>query len=136
MEGLMTVESFSANDLFDWLVNKEDFLLLDVRNDVEFARFKVEGPYPFAMVNVPYMEFIEMEEESVAKVPRGKRVRVVCAKEGSSKFVAEILANHGFTDVAHLKVGIKAWGNLLAPILVAKGNDYCSISSEGPARLL
>lgn len=130
----MTVESFSANDLFDWLVNKEDFLLLDVRNDVEFARFKVEGPYPFAMVNVPYMEFIEMEEESVAKVPPGKRVRVVCAKEGSSKFVAEILANHGFTDVAHLKVGIKAWGNLLAPVLVAKGNDYSLYQFRRPGK--
>ena len=130
----MTVESFSANDLFDWLVNKEDFLLLDVRNDVEFGRFKVEGPYPFDMVNVPYMEFIEMEEESVAKVPRGKRVRVVCAKEGSSKFVAEILANHGFTDVAHMKVGIKAWGNLLAPILVAKENDYSLYQFRRPGK--
>lgn len=130
----MTVESFSANALFDWLVNEEDFLLLDVRNDVEFDRFKVEGPYPFDMVNVPYMEFIEMEEESVAKVPRGKSVRVVCAKEGSSKFVAEILANHGFTDVAHMEVGIKAWGNLLAPILVAKGNDYSLYQYRRPGK--
>jgi hypothetical protein len=47
--------------------------LLDVRNDVEFGRFRVEGPYPIDMVNVPYMEFIEMEDESVAKVPKGKK---------------------------------------------------------------
>ena len=110
---MMEVQSFTAHDLFNWLTNKEDFLLLDVRNDVEFGRFKVEGPYPFEMVNVPYMEFIEMEDESVAKVPRGNKVRIVCAKEGSSKYVGEILVNHGFEDVAHMKVGIKAWGNLL-----------------------
>jgi glyoxylase-like metal-dependent hydrolase (beta-lactamase superfamily II) len=76
------------------------------------------------MVNVPYMEFVEHEEESVAKVPRGKKVKVVCAKEGSSKYVAEILLNHGFEDVAHMRVGIKAWGNLLAPIKVGGGRDY------------
>ena len=120
----MQVQSFSAHDLFTWLVEKEDFLLLDVRNDEEFGRFKVEGPHPFDMVNVPYMDFIEHEEESVAKVPRGKKVRVVCAKEGSSKFVAEILINHGFEDVAHMLVGIKAWGNLLAPVRIDSGSDY------------
>ncbi len=120
----MDVQSFTAKDLFTCLVEKEDFLLLDVRNDEEFGRFKVEGPYPIDMVNVPYMEFIEHEEESVAKVPKGKKVRVVCAKEGSSKFVAEILINHGFEDVAHMLVGIKAWGNLLAPIRIGGGSDY------------
>ena len=69
----MTLSSYKAEELFNWLVNKEDFLLLDVRNDVEFGRFKVEGPHPFKMQNLPYMEFVEFEEESVAKVPRGEK---------------------------------------------------------------
>jgi len=120
----MALGSFTADDLFEWLTGQNDFLLLDVRNDVEFDRFKVEGPYPVDMVNVPYMEFIEMEDESVARVPQDKKVRIVCAKEGSSKYVGEILVNHGYTDVAHMKVGIKAWGNLLSPILVAKREGY------------
>ena len=120
----MSVQSFTAQDLFEWLVSKESFLLLDVRNEEEFGRFKVEGPYPFETINVPYMEFIEHEEESVAKVPQGKKLRIVCAKEGSSKYVGEILVNHGYTDVAHMLVGIKAWGNLLAPVRVATGTHY------------
>jgi len=120
----MSVQPFTAQDLFEWLISKETFLLLDVRNDEEFGRFKVEGPYPFEMINVPYMEFIEHEEESVAKVPKGKKLRIVCAKEGSSKYVGEILVNHGHTDVAHMLVGIKDWGNLLAPVRVAAGDDY------------
>lgn len=120
----MPLESFTAEDLFQWLTAKEDFLLLDVRNDTEFGRFKVEGPYPFEMINVPYMNFIEWEDESVAKVPRGKKVRIVCAKEGSSKYVGEILVNHDYKDVKHMKVGIRAWGNLLAPIRVARGENY------------
>ena len=120
----MALGSFTADDLFEWLTDQNEFLLLDVRNDVEFDRFKVEGPYPFDMVNVPYIEFIEMEDKSVAKVPQGKKVRIVCAKEGSSKYVGEILVNHGYANVAHMKVGIKAWGNLLSPILVAKNEGY------------
>lgn len=80
----MELGSFTADEMFEWLVNRDYFLLLDVRNDVEFDRFKVEGPYPVDMLNVPYMEFIEMEDKRVAKVPRGKKVRIVCAKEGSS----------------------------------------------------
>jgi len=120
----MELQSFTAMDLFGWLTQKETLLLLDVRNDEEFGRFKVEGPYPFEMINVPYMEFIEHEEESIAKVPKGKRVRIVCAKEGSAKYVGEILTHNGFDDVAYMLKGIKAWGNLLAPICIDRDNDY------------
>jgi len=114
----MPVTPYDAADLFEWLTTNEDFLLLDVRNDEEFGRFKVEGPYPIDMINVPYMEFIEHESESVAKVPKGKQIKIVCAKEGSAKFVGEILENHGYDDIAYLTKGIVSWGNLLAPIRV------------------
>ena len=39
----MELTPYSAEDLFEWLTNKDSFLLLDVRNDEEFGRFKVEG---------------------------------------------------------------------------------------------
>jgi glyoxylase-like metal-dependent hydrolase (beta-lactamase superfamily II) len=110
--------------LYDWLTSRKDFLLLDVRNNEEFGRFKVEGPYPFKMINVPYMEFIEHEAESVAQVPAGETIRIVCAKEGSAKYVGEILTHQGFEDVAYLKEGIKSWGNMLAPVEIAKSDTY------------
>ena len=130
----MSLQSYGAQDLFDYLVNKDDFVLLDVRNDVEFGRFKVEGPYPFDMVNVPYMEFIEHEEESVPKVPRGRKIRIVCAKEGSAKYVGEILNNHGFEDVHYLRKGIKTWGNLLTPIQVSQEDDYSLYQFRRPGK--
>jgi glyoxylase-like metal-dependent hydrolase (beta-lactamase superfamily II)/rhodanese-related sulfurtransferase len=120
----MDLQAYTAQDLFDYLISKDDFVLLDVRNDVEFGRFKVEGPFPFEMVNVPYMEFIEHEEESVAKVPRGRKIRIVCAKEGSAKFVGEILNAHDFDDVHYLTKGIKSWGNLLTPVKLSKNGGY------------
>ena len=120
----MDLRPYTAAELFGWLTGKEPFLLLDVRNDVEFGRFKVEGPFPIDMVNVPYMEFIEFEEESVAKVPKADKVRIVCAKEGSAKYVGEILVKNGFADVAYLQAGIKSWGNYLAPASVNGTNGY------------
>ncbi len=120
----MSIRPFSAEELFEWLTGNEEFLLLDVRNDEEFARFRVEGPAPIDMLNVPYMEFIEREADSVAKVPKGKKIRIVCAKEGSAKYVGEILAAQGHDDVGYLLAGIYAWGNLLAPVRVNPPGEY------------
>ncbi len=120
----MTLSSYTAKDLFQWLTNKEDILILDVRNSKDFDRFQVEAPYPFDMVNVSYYDFMEIEEESVAKVPKGRAVRIVCVKEGSAKYVGEILTKHGFDDVRYLTGGIKTWGNLLVPKLLHKDDSY------------
>jgi glyoxylase-like metal-dependent hydrolase (beta-lactamase superfamily II) len=84
----------------------------------------VESPYPFTLLNISYFDFMEIEEECVAQVPRGLPVRVVCAKEGSAKFVAEILEKHGFTDIGYLAGGIKSWGNLLVPVLLNPDEEY------------
>lgn len=123
----MELQSYRAEDLFEWVTREgHDFTLLDVRNETEFGRFKVEGPYLSKMINVPYVEFIEREDESVSKVkvPKDESIRIVCAKEGSAKYVGEILVNNGWTDVRYLEGGIKTWGNMLAPKLVASENGY------------
>lgn len=123
----MELQSYRAEDLFEWVTRKGNgFTLLDVRNNEEFGRFKVEGPYLSKMVNIPYIEFIEMEDESVAKVriPKDESIRIVCAKEGSAKYVGEILVNNGWKDVRYLEGGIKTWGNLLAPKLIESPDGY------------
>ena len=122
---MSSLKSYSANDLFEFLSNREDMLVLDVRNEEDFERFNVEGPYPFDMANVPYFNFMEEEDATVAKVSREQPIKVVCAKEGSAQYVGEILVNHGFSDVAFLAGGIKTWGNLLAPKRVnPESEDY------------
>jgi glyoxylase-like metal-dependent hydrolase (beta-lactamase superfamily II) len=120
----MAVFTYQASDLFDWLTGKEDIIVLDVRNDKDFKRFQVESPYPFEMMNISYYDFMEIEAECVARLPKGRKIRIVCAKEGSAKYVADILDKHGFEDVGYLTGGIKTWGNLLVPRLVNPGMNY------------
>ena len=120
---MSSLKSYSADDLFSFLTQKKDMIVLDVRNEEDFGRFSVEGPFPFDMVNVPYFDFMEEEDASVAKVSYDKPVKVVCAKEGSAQYVGEILMNHGFKDVAFLTGGIKTWGNMLTPKRINPGSD-------------
>jgi len=120
----MSIFKYPAKDLFSWLTDKQNFLLLDVRNSKDFSRFQIESPYPFEMLNVSYFDFMEIEDESVAKIPRDKPIRIVCAKEGSALYVAEILEKHGFGDIGYLENGIKSWGNLLVPMLLNPDDNF------------
>ena len=123
----MEVQSYTAEELFDWVTQPgHDFTLLDVRNNEEFGRFKVEGPHLSKILNLPYIEFIEKEEETVDQfqVSKAESIRIVCAKEGSAKYVGEILLKNGWQDVKILEKGITSWGNLLTPKLVASQNGY------------
>lgn len=120
----MTLFKYEARELFAWLIEKKDIVVVDVRNTKEFAKFKVEGPYPFTMFNIPYFDFMEFEEESVAKLPANSKIRIVCAKEASAKYVAEIIHKNGFDDVGYLLGGINTWGNLLVPRLLSSSETY------------
>ena len=70
----------------------------------------------------------------MAKVPKGKTIRIVCAKEGSAKYVGEILINHGYRNVGYLLQGIKAWGNLLSPIRISPQNGYELVQFRRPGK--
>jgi glyoxylase-like metal-dependent hydrolase (beta-lactamase superfamily II)/rhodanese-related sulfurtransferase len=86
------------------------FLLLDVRNEEEAARWKIEGRHTPPTVCVPYFDFLEDPAASTARVPAGRPVVAVCAKGGSSAWVAEeVLRPHGY-EVANLEGGMEGWG--------------------------
>jgi glyoxylase-like metal-dependent hydrolase (beta-lactamase superfamily II)/rhodanese-related sulfurtransferase len=92
--------------------------LLDVRNETEFRRWKVEGPAPVQALNVPYFEFIERDTEAIDRVRRWAgdgpgEIVVVCAKGESSAFVADLLREQGFA-ARSLLGGMAAWGEAVA----------------------
>lgn len=109
---------YSAEELFNWISDKPDFVLLDVRNEKEFSNWFVEGSALFPYINIPYFNFMEDLQDSLSQIPSGEKICIVCAKEGSAQYVAEQLTENGFEDVGYLKGGIVSWGNVLAARLV------------------
>jgi glyoxylase-like metal-dependent hydrolase (beta-lactamase superfamily II) len=112
----------TPRELFERLVTRgEAPAILDVRNEDEFAAWKIEGIRPLAHLNVPYFGFIDEPEQSAEQVARaGKTWIAVCAKGDSSAFVAEILRGQGMRAV-NLVGGMEAWGNLHVPVRVDDG---------------
>ena len=126
---------YSAEELFEQICQGHDFVLLDVRNEKDFANWSVEGPRFFPYINIPYFHFMENVQESLVKIPAGEKILIVCAKEGSAKYVADILVNNGIAEVGYLQQGIVGWGNLLAPKRVnPEGDNYLLYQLNRPGK--
>jgi len=117
----MTVNVMTAKEVTKKIFNKEELFILDVRNESDFQDWKIEGEN-FDYLNVPYFELLDGVEEIIGKIPTNKEVLVVCAKEGSSIMIAEMLADAGL-NVSYLQGGMKAWSEHLEPVKVGDLND-------------
>ncbi len=113
----------TAKELTEKVINKEELFILDVRNESEFNDWKIEGE-GIEIINKAYFELLEGLDPVIDDLPKDKDILVVCAKEGSSKFVAEQLVEEGFENVSYLEGGMKSWSEYLHPVKVAdlKGN--------------
>ena len=125
----------TPRELFERLVTRAEAPpILDVRNEDEFAAWKIEGIRPLAHLNIPYFGFIDEPERSAEQVARaGDTWIAVCAKGDSSAFVAEILREQGMRAV-NLVGGMEAWGNLHVPVRVddsARGFELWQIDRYG-----
>lgn len=99
------------------LSKKEDLFILDVRSESDFANWKIEGSR-IEVLNIPYFELLEGVEEIIEQIPLDKKVLVVCAKEGSSIFVGELLVAAGRSNVYYLQGGMKSWSEHLEPVKI------------------
>ncbi|WP_083515932.1 MBL fold metallo-hydrolase [Alicyclobacillus sendaiensis] len=113
----LTLTAWTPAEVYDRILRREPFFLLDVRNEDAFADWRIEGDAIEAM-NVPYFDLLDGVDQLVPKLPKDKDILVVCAKEGSSKFVAEELVKAGLERVAYLQGGMRAWSEYLHPVKV------------------
>lgn len=114
----MAVEALTAKEVTKKVFNKEPLFILDVRNEDAFNDWKIEGEN-FDYLNVPYFELLDGVEGILNKIPSDKELLVVCAKEGSSIMIAEMLAEKGLNPT-FLEGGMKAWSEYLEPIKVGE----------------
>ncbi|CAH0172323.1 Hydroxyacylglutathione hydrolase GloC [Peribacillus sp. Bi96] len=117
----MTFNSMTAAEVSKKVINKTDLFILDVRNENDFTDWKIEGEN-FIFRNVPYFNLLDGVEEIIDQIPTNKEILVVCAKEGSSVMVAEMLSEAGL-DVSYLKGGMKAWSEHLEPVKIGDLTD-------------
>ena len=117
----MTVKAMKSKEVTKKVFNNEELFILDVRNEDAYQDWKIEG-HNFDYLNVPYFDLLDGVEEIMDKIPSNKEILVVCAKEGSSVMVAEMLSDEGL-DVAYLEDGMKAWSEHLEPVKVGDLKD-------------
>lgn len=112
----MTIKAMNSKEVTKKVFNNEELFILDVRNEDAFQDWKIEGEN-FEYLNVPYFDLLDGVEEIMDKLPADKDILVVCAKEGSSVMVAEMLSDEGLT-VSYLEGGMKAWSEHLEPVKI------------------
>ncbi|MCM3721018.1 MBL fold metallo-hydrolase [Solibacillus isronensis] len=112
----MTVTAWTAAQVARKVIENKELFILDVRNEDAFKDWKIDG-HKFEYLNIPYFDLLDGVEEILPQIPTDKEVLVVCAKEGSSIMVAEMIAEAG-REVAYLEGGMKSWSMYLEPIKV------------------
>ncbi|AIQ64124.1 MULTISPECIES: MBL fold metallo-hydrolase [Paenibacillus] len=119
MNAAPNIKIMNAKELTRIVLAKEELFILDVRNESDFNDWKIEGE-SVDIINIPYFDLLDGVDEALDQIPDGKKLLVVCAKEGSSKFVAEQIVEAGRTNVHYLEGGMKAWSEHLEPVEIGE----------------
>lgn len=122
---MMSVKEMTAKEIAKKVIKREELFILDVRNQSDFNDWKIEGE-SIEIFNTPYFDLLDGVEEVMESIPTNKEVVVVCAKEGSSILVADMLSEAG-RSVSYLKGGMKAWSEHLEPVKIGDLNDGAEI---------
>jgi rhodanese-related sulfurtransferase len=138
----LTVEALRAR-----LRRNEPVFLLDVRPAREFAAWRIEGASPIESLNVPYTRMLaDADEENIAGaaasylaqhhagvLPKDRLIVAVCARGGTSAFVADGLRATGHQAV-NLEGGMIAWGDHYEVVPVAEAPALTVLQVARPAR--
>jgi adenylyltransferase/sulfurtransferase len=102
------MKEINVQELKAMLDAKEDFTLIDVREEYEFDAANIGGHL------IPMGDVMER----VAEVPKDKKVVVHCRSgKRSATVIGALEQNFGFTNLINLKGGIMAWAAEIDPSL-------------------
>ncbi|WP_442598251.1 MBL fold metallo-hydrolase [Neobacillus sp. D3-1R] len=111
------VKTVTAKELTQKILNHEEVFILDVRNTDDFDDWKIEGKNVH-VINKPYFDLLDGLDSIVDKLPKDQAIYVVCAKGGSSEYIAGEVAEAGFTNVYSIADGMNGWSEHLEPIKI------------------
>ena len=114
------IESISPDELKGRIDAGEDVTLLDTRMESEYNEWKIDGE-TVESINIPYFEFLddEIDDDVLAQIPDNREITVLCAKGGSSEYVAAQLRERGY-DVDHLEDGMNGWARIYERVEVER----------------
>lgn len=114
-----SLSKMTPHELTQIVAGHEELFVLDVRNETEFNDWKIEGEN-IDMINIPYFDLLDGIDPALEQILDNKRLLVVCAKEGSSRFIGEQIAETGRENIYYLEGGMKLWSEHLEPVKVGE----------------
>lgn len=107
-EKVVSIPETSVHELKAKLNQKDDFLLLDVREPFEYQIAKIQGSklIPLGELSNRLSELVDYKT---------KEVVVHCKSGGRSAKAVELLLKSGFKNVWNVKGGITEWSNRIDP---------------------
>ena len=89
------------------MIDRGEVFILDVRRQDEYNEGHIKGSTLIPVQDIPEKEL----NESLASLPRDKKILVYCRTGRRSALASEILVNNGFKEVYNMKGGITDWTN-------------------------
>jgi len=93
-------QEISVEELGQWLRERRDFVLLDVREPYEVSVAPIPGAFVVPMREIP---------ERAGELAKDRPVAVICHHGGRSQRVAQFLSACGFASVVNVEGGIDAY---------------------------
>ena len=89
----------TATELKEWMAVSKDFLLVDIREDIEREAYHIGGEH------IPMGELISRLDE----MPKDKDIVLYCEKGIRSVIAIQRLETFGFNNLFNLSGGMSAW---------------------------
>jgi adenylyltransferase/sulfurtransferase len=100
--------TISVHQLKQWIDDRDDFVLIDVREQVEWDINRIPGA-----TLIPKGDFLN--GSALEKLPSDKQIVLHCKSGVRSAEVLAILKGAGYSDAVHVGGGVVAWVNQIDP---------------------
>ncbi len=105
----MKLQEIDVHILKKKIDDKDDFILIDVRNNSEYYLSRIEGSIHIPMQTIP---------DRMNELDKNKEIIVQCKIGQRSAKVCEFLIKNDFKNVKNLSGGILDWSKYIDPSMI------------------